>query len=351
MSVPVQVRPLGHDTMKPLTDSFGRRISYLRLSVTDRCDLRCVYCMAEKMTFLPKKDILSLEEMTQLARIFIQLGISKIRLTGGEPLVRRNVGKFISSVGRLPELAELTLTTNGMALNRYASLLARAGVRRINVSLDTLSPSTFHRVTRGGDIIQLFEGLQAAKKAGLAIKINRVALKDINDDPSDLHDMMQWCSDNGYDLTLIELMPMAETGYARALHYVPLDAIEGQVRQRYEVTSLSERTGGPARYTRVRGDGVDVRLGWITPLTGNFCHDCNRVRVTATGRLYLCLGQDNHVDLRATLRTHGEDATVNAIIAAMTIKPEGHDFAVTSCQNNTLAMTGATARHMSVTGG
>lgn len=329
-----------------LQDSFGRTIKYLRLSVTDRCDLRCVYCMAEHMTFLPKAQILSLEELERIASQFIGLGVTKIRLTGGEPLVRRDAEQLIQKLGAQlhhNSLQELTLTTNGTLLERYASVLYEHGVRRINVSLDCLDKDMFHRLTRGGDLNQVLRGLAQAKKQGLKIKINCVALRTINEHA--IPSMMEWCEKEGFDLTLIELMPMAQTGYKREEHYLPLDTLRQTLEQQYELIPLAYRSGGPAHYVEVRG--MKMRLGFITPLTGNFCANCNRVRLTATGRLYLCLGQEAHVDLREILRKQGDTAVRNAIIKAMNIKPQGHDFAISSHG----VMQGEMKRHMSATGG
>jgi cyclic pyranopterin phosphate synthase len=328
--------------MAHLIDPFARPITYLRVSVTDRCDLRCVYCMAEDMTFLPRQEILSLEELEQVCGAFIESGVRKLRITGGEPLVRRNVLSLFEGLGaRLGHgLDELTLTTNGTQLARHAEALARAGVRRINVSLDTLDAERFARLTRWGKIDQVFAGIFAARDAGLQIKINAVALKGENEDEID--DMVAWCGQHGFDLCLIETMPLGEIGPSRADQYLPLSLVRARLRQRWTLDESDYRTGGPARYVTVRETGR--RLGFITPMTHNFCEDCNRVRLTVTGTLYMCLGQDDAADLRAPLR-RGEDLQA-AIAEAITRKPKGHDFVIDRRRT-----TPAVARHMSVTGG
>ncbi len=331
----------------PVLDPFGRAITYLRVSVTDRCDLRCVYCMAEEMHFLPKKDVLSLEELERLAGAFIRLGTRKIRLTGGEPLVRRDVMRLVERLGaRLgPEggLDELTLTTNGTQLARFAQGLAAAGMRRINVSLDTLDPAKFTMMTRWGRIEATLEGIEAARAAGLAVKINAVAMKGVNEDEFD--DLIAWCGEQGHDLCLIETMPMGEIEEDRTEQYLPLSLVRSRLRRRWTLDETDYRTGGPARYFTVRETGR--RIGFITPMTHNFCESCNRVRLTCTGTLYMCLGQDDQADLRAVLRAGADDATLDAAIrAAIARKPKGHDFIID--RRHERASVG---RHMSLTGG
>ena len=323
-----------------MIDPFGRKVSYLRVSVTDRCDFRCVYCMGEDMTFLPKAELLSLEELERVCAAFIRLGVRKIRLTGGEPLVRRDVMDLVRSLGRrLGEgLEELTLTTNGSQLALHASGLAAAGVKRINVSLDTLDPDKFAALTRRGSLAQVLTGIDAAAAAGLHIKINMVALRGRNDDEFDA--MLAWCGARGFDLCLIETMPMGEVEY-RAETHLPLAEVRAGLARRWTLLPSTYATGGPARYVQVAETGQ--RLGFITPLSHNFCEACNRVRLTCTGRLYMCLGQEDAADLRAPLRAGGDDAALEAaILAAIARKPKGHDFVITRT---------ATARHMSVTGG
>jgi GTP 3',8-cyclase len=330
-----------------MIDPFGRHISYLRVSVTDRCDFRCVYCMAEDMTFLPKAEILSLEELDRLCSAFIRKGVKKLRLTGGEPLVRRNIMSLIRNIGRHIEtgaLQELTLTTNGSQLGRYAEELYGAGMRRINVSLDTLDPEKFTAITRWGKLDQVLSGIAAAKAAGLAVKINAVALKGVNEDEFD--NLIAWCGQEGLDLTLIEVMPMGEIGGAERLdQYLPLSVVRGRLQRRWTLDETDYRTGGPARYSVVRETGR--RLGFITPMTHNFCESCNRVRLTCTGTLYMCLGQHDSADLRAPLRASESDALLDAAIdEAITRKPKGHDFVIDRRHTKP-----AVARHMSVTGG
>jgi cyclic pyranopterin phosphate synthase len=323
-----------------LIDTYGRRISYVRLSVTDRCDLRCRYCMAEQMKFLPRAELLTLEEMVQLADAFIARGVTRIRLTGGEPLVRRGIGTLVKWLGeRLGRgLEELTLTTNGTQLGRFAADLYAAGVRRVNVSLDTLDADRFRHITRRGDIAQVVGGIAAAKAAGLGVKINMVALKDLNED--EIEAMAHWCAGEGHDLTLIETMPLGAVEEDRTDHYLPLDAVKSSLDERFTLTPSLRRTGGPARYYDVAELGI--RLGMITPLTGNFCTGCNRIRVTATGTVYGCLGQDQKIELRDLLRAGQPlDAALDALMRA---KPRGHDFHIE-------ARRPAVARHMSVTGG
>jgi cyclic pyranopterin phosphate synthase len=331
----------------PLIDPYARAITYLRVSVTDRCDLRCVYCMSEDMSFLPKAEILSLEELDRLASAFVRLGVRKLRLTGGEPLVRRNVTGLIASLGRhlkTGALDELTLTTNGTQLAKHAGALAAAGVRRINVSLDTLNPDKFRAITRWGDFARVQAGLDAAKAAGLEIKINAVALKGVNDDEFDR--MVAWAGEQGFDLTFIEVMPLGEIGgEARLDQYLPLSLVRARLEQSWTLTETGYRTGGPARYVTVAETGR--RLGFITPLTHNFCESCNRVRVTCTGTLYMCLGQEDAADLRAPLRASDDDAVLDAAIReAIARKPKGHDFIID--RRHTAPAVG---RHMSVTGG
>jgi cyclic pyranopterin phosphate synthase len=328
-----------------MIDPFGRTIDYLRVSVTDRCDFRCVYCMSEDMVFLPKSDLLTLEELERLCAAFIRLGVNKLRLTGGEPLVRRGVMGLIERLGeRLGQgLEELTLTTNASQLAKHAEGLARAGVRRINVSLDTLEPEKFARITRWGRLPRVLEGIMAAKAAGLAIKINTVALRGVNDDEYDA--MIEWCGGNGFDLCLIETMPMGDVGMDRSDNYLPLSRVRAELARRWTLTPSLYATGGPARYDHVAETGQ--RLGFITPLTHNFCEGCNRVRLTCTGTLFMCLGQDDDADLRAPLRASESDALLDAAIAnAIARKPKGHDFIIDRAHP-----TPAVARHMSVTGG
>ncbi|WP_027284066.1 GTP 3',8-cyclase MoaA [Rubritepida flocculans] len=330
-----------------MIDPFGRRVTYLRVSVTDRCDLRCVYCMAEDMTFLPKSEVLTLEELDRLCGAFIGLGVEKIRLTGGEPLVRRNVMSLVESLGaRLGAggLRELTLTTNGTQLAKYAEGLARAGVRRINVSLDTLDAAAFKAATRWGDLEKVLDGIFAAKAAGLHVKINAVALKGVNEHEFDR--LLAWCGEHGFDLCLIETMPMGEISQDRTDQFLPLSLVRARLRERWTLQETDYRTGGPARYFDVAETGT--RLGFITPMTHNFCESCNRVRLTCTGTLYMCLGQDDAADLRAPLRdpSLGEEGLREAILAAIARKPKGHDFVIDRRRK-----APAVARHMSVTGG
>ena len=331
----------------PLIDPFDRRVSYLRVSVTDRCDFRCVYCMAEDMTFLPKADVLDLEELDRLCSAFVRRGVRKLRLTGGEPLVRRNVMWLIERLGRhlrTGALDELTVTTNGSQLARYADRLVAAGIRRLNVSLDTLDPAKFARITRWGDLAKVIAGLEAAAAAGLAIKINAVALKGVNDD--EFETLVRWCGERGYDLTFIEVMPMGEIGAdARLDQYMPLSMVLARLRERFTLDESDHRTGGPARYTTCRETGG--RVGFITPLTHNFCESCNRVRLTCTGTLFMCLGQEDAADLRAPLRAGGGDeALMAAIDEAISRKPKGHDFVIDRRRPSP-----AVPRHMSMTGG
>jgi GTP 3',8-cyclase len=330
-----------------MIDPFGRHISYLRVSVTDRCDFRCVYCMNEDMTFLPKAEVLSLEEIDRLCGAFVRKGVRKLRLTGGEPLVRRNIMSLVRSLGaRLGEggLSELTLTTNGSQLSRYAGELAACGVKRINVSLDTLDSAKFTALTRWGRLEQVLDGLKAAKAAGLAVKINAVALRGVNEDEFDR--LIGWCGDEGFDLVFIEVMPMGDMGAeTRVDQYLPLSLVRARLERNWTLAETDYRTGGPARYFTVAETGR--RLGFITPLTHNFCESCNRVRVTCTGTLYMCLGQDDAADLRAPLRASADDAQLDAAIdEAISRKPKGHDFVIDRRHTRP-----AVGRHMSVTGG
>ncbi|WP_332700935.1 GTP 3',8-cyclase MoaA [Devosia sp.] len=330
--------------VRPLIDRYGRHVSYLRISVTDRCDFRCVYCMAEDMTFLPKKDVLSFEEIEAIAGAFIARGTNKIRLTGGEPLVRRDIMDLVATLGRRigKGLDELTLTTNGSQLRRHAQGLVEAGVRRLNVSLDTLDADRFTAITRRGRLGDVLGGIDAAQAAGLAIKINMVAMRGVNDD--EIEPMMAWAHGRGMGLTLIEGMPLGEVGIDRVDSYLPLRELHNTLARRYTLTKLDKRTGGPARYVHVaETDGV---LGFITPMSHNFCESCNRVRLTATGQLFLCLGQDDQVNLRDALREGGPEALDAALDHAMLIKPKGHDFVIDRSRPEP-----ALGRHMSVTGG
>jgi GTP 3',8-cyclase len=331
----------------PLIDPFARAISYLRVSVTDRCDFRCVYCMAEDMTFLPKAEVLSLEELDRLCSAFVRMGVRKLRLTGGEPLVRRNVMSLFRNLGRhlkTGALDELTVTTNGSQLAKYADELADSGVKRINVSLDTLDPAKFTELTRWGKLDVVLDGLQAAKRAGLKVKINAVALKGKNDDEVDR--LIAWSGDEGFDLVFIEVMPMGEIGDAARLdQYLPLSLLRAKIAKTWTLDETDYRTGGPARYFTVKETGR--RLGFITPLTHNFCESCNRVRLTCTGTLYMCLGQNDAADLRAPLRASADDALLDAAIReAISRKPKGHDFVIDRRHAGP-----AVPRHMSVTGG
>lgn len=324
-----------------LVDSFGRRITYVRLSVTDRCDLRCRYCMAERMQFLPRRDILTFEEMTALADILIAREVRKIRLTGGEPLVRKGVMGLVRELGRRLQsgLEELALTTNGIRLERFAGELTDAGVRRINVSLDSRRPERFGHITRGGDLGQVLRGIDAALNSGLAVKINMVALAGINED--EIEDMLRWCAAMGIDLTLIETMPLGEVEEDRTSHYLPLDAVRRRLEERLTLLPTTRRTGGPARYFDIPELGA--RLGLITPLTNNFCEGCNRIRIAATGTVYGCLGHDQKVELRDALRSEGIQAVSRLLDTLLAGKPRRHDFRIGAAP--------AVARHMSVTGG
>jgi cyclic pyranopterin phosphate synthase len=330
----------------PLVDPFGRAISYVRVSVTDRCDMRCVYCMSEDMNFLPKHDLLTLEEIDRLCTAFVARGVTKLRITGGEPLVRRNIMSLFRSLSRHLEsgaLAELTLTTNGSQLAQFASELAAVGVRRVNVSLDTLDPEKFRSITRWGDHAKVMAGIDAAQASGLAVKINMVALASVNEE--EIAPMLEWAHGRGMDLTLIEVMPLGKIEKDRADQFLPLSLVEARLSDRYTLTALDHKTGGPARYVRVRETGG--RLGLITPLTHNFCEGCNRVRVTCTGTLYMCLGQDDAADLRAPLRASATDELLRiALEDAIARKPKGHDFVI-----DRTGSAPAVDRHMSVTGG
>ncbi|MBE9557038.1 MAG: GTP 3',8-cyclase MoaA [Proteobacteria bacterium] len=330
-----------------MKDPFDREVSYLRVSVTDRCDFRCVYCMAEDMTFLPKKDVLTLEELDRLCGTFVRLGVRKLRLTGGEPLVRRNIMWLINKLGehlKTGDLDELTVTTNGSQLEKLADQLYAAGMRRINVSLDTLDPEKFVAITRWGKYDKVMAGLDAADRAGLKVKINAVALKGVNDDEFD--HMVEWCGKRGYDLTFIEVMPMGDMGeQQRVDQYLPLSMVRANLQKNWTLEDIDYNTGGPARYVRVKETGG--RIGFITPMTHNFCESCNRVRLTCTGTLYMCLGQDDAADLREPLRASESDELLQqAILEAIDRKPKGHDFIIDRRSDKP-----AVGRHMSVTGG
>ncbi|ANV23012.1 GTP 3',8-cyclase MoaA [Agrobacterium pusense] len=330
----------------PMVDPFGRAITYLRVSVTDRCDFRCTYCMSEHMTFLPKKDLLTLEELDRLCSVFITRGVRKLRLTGGEPLVRKNIMSLVRNLGRHVEsgaLEELTLTTNGSQLAKFAAELADCGVRRINVSLDTLDSDKFRHITRWGDIGRVMEGLDAAQAAGIKVKLNAVALKDFND--AEMPELMRFAHGRGMDLTVIETMPMGEIEEDRTDRYLPLSKLRSDLEQSFTLIDSDYQTGGPARYVTVKETGG--RLGFITPMTHNFCESCNRVRLTCTGTLYMCLGQDDAADLRTALRASDSDTYLSsAIDEALLRKPKGHDFIIDRTHNRP-----AVSRHMSVTGG
>jgi cyclic pyranopterin phosphate synthase len=332
--------------LAPLVDPFARAITYLRVSVTDRCDFRCVYCMSEHMSFLPKADLLTLEELDRLCSAFVAKGVRKLRLTGGEPLVRRGIMTLFSSLSRHLQagaLDELTLTTNGSQLAKYAKALKDCGVERINVSLDTLDPDKFRAITRWGDLGKVMEGIDAAQAAGLKVKINAVALKGVNED--ELADTVAWAHGRGMDITIIEVMPLGDVGDDRLDQYLPLSMVRARLAQRFSFEELDYKTGGPARYVRVNETGG--RLGFITPMTHNFCESCNRVRITCTGTLYMCLGQEDAADLRAPIRaSESNDAVYAAIDEAITRKPKGHDFVIDRRHKRP-----ALSRHMSVTGG
>ena len=328
-----------------LIDSFGREVNYLRVSVTDRCDFRCAYCMSENMAFLPKKDILSLEELETICNVFIKLGTKKIRLTGGEPLVRKGILNLIKNLGKKigNGLDELTLTTNGSQLQKYAEFLKENGVNRVNVSLDHLDPSKFREITRWGDLDKVLAGIQKAKNVGIKVKINTVALKDFNE--KNIIEMIEWCSLNEYDMTLIEVMPMGDIGSENRFNqYLPLSEVKKKLAKKFNLINIPKKTGGPARYYKIEGKKID--LGFITPLTHNFCESCNRVRLTCTGILYMCLGQDDNVDLKNILRNKGSSYLENSLFKAISRKPKGHDFNISKSGLNI-----SSNRHMSVSGG
>jgi cyclic pyranopterin phosphate synthase len=329
-----------------MIDPYGRHISYLRISVTDRCDFRCVYCMSEHMTFLPKAELLTLEEMERLAMAFVRKGVERLRITGGEPLVRRNVMSLFEGLGAQigrSNLKEVTLTTNGSQLSRFAGDLMRTGVKRVNVSLDTRDPDKFKAITRWGDLDKVLEGIDAADAAGLQIKINTVALKGVNED--EIADLMLWAHGRGFDFTLIETMPMGEIDRDRVEQYLPLSVVRARLAKEFTLEESNYATGGPARYVRVKETGG--RLGFITPLTHNFCESCNRVRLTCTGTLFMCLGQNDSADLRTPLRASADDAALDrAIDKAIALKPKGHDFIIDRRHR-----APALERHMSLTGG
>ena len=337
--------PSPHAAPPALIDGFGRTVTYLRLSVTDRCDLRCIYCMAEHMVFLPKAEVLSLEELDRLASAFIGLGVKKLRITGGEPLVRKGLMGLLERLSRhlaSGALQELTLTTNGTRLAEFAGDLARIGVRRINVSLDTRDPALFRTLTRGGDVAKVIAGIDAAQAAGLSVKINTVALKD--DNAAEIPDLISWAHGRGLDMTLIETMPMGEIEEDRTDQFLSLDGVRRDLESFWTLEDIPLVTGGPARYVRVAETGG--RLGFITPLSHNFCESCNRVRLTCTGTLHTCLGQDDATDLRAVMRAGADDAgLVEAIRHGIDGKPKGHDFHIGRGE------APAVARHMSTTGG
>ena len=328
-----------------LIDSFQRKISYIRVSVTDRCDFRCVYCMSEDMEFLPKKDVLSLEELDRLCNTFIDLGVKKLRITGGEPLVRKNIMQLFSNLGNKigQGLEELTLTTNGSQLARYAKDLFDNGVKRINVSLDSLDKNKFKKITRIGDLDKVVKGIMAAKNAGLKIKINTVALKGIND--NEILDLVKWCGENKFALTFIEVMPMGEMGEKRIDQYMPLTEVRSLIKTRYSITDNPLKTGGPAKY--VHCHETNQKVGFITPLTHNFCEACNRVRITCTGKMYMCLGQEDKEDLKIPLReSENNDLLKKVIYKAILRKPKGHDFVIERKKDDKFV-----PRHMNVTGG
>lgn len=341
MNIRQTISPASSD--RPMTDSFGRRISYVRMSVTDRCDLRCRYCMAEKMVFLARKDVLTLEEIVELSDILIARGIKRIRLTGGEPLVRRGIEHLVRELGRRvgEGLDELTMTTNGTQLERFAGMLHDAGIRRINVSLDSRHPDRFRHITRRGDLRQVLAGIGAAASAGLEVKINMVALRSLNED--EIAPMLRWCGERGFDLTLIETMPLGEVEEDRTAHYLPLGEVRARLEREFRLIPSLARTGGPARYWEV--EELGVRLGLITPLTHNFCEGCNRIRVAATGTVFGCLGHDQKVELREALRSGGRGAVDALLDELLRGKPKGHDFRIARGEGP------AVGRHMSVTGG
>ena len=328
-----------------LVDPFKRKISYIRISVTDRCDFRCTYCMSEEMQFLPKKDLLSLEELERLSSVFIELGVKKIRITGGEPLVRKNILQLFNSIGKKigSGLEELTVTTNGSQLERYAKDLFKNGVKRINISLDTLDKNKFKLITRIGDFNKVIRGINAAKEAGMKIKINTVALKNIND--NEILNLVNWCGENKFGLTFIEVMPMGEIGEKRADQYMPLTDVKSLIQTKYSLSDDPLKTGGPARY--VHCHETDQKIGFITPHTHNFCETCNRVRITCTGVMYMCLGQEDKVDLKKPLRkSENNDLLKETIYEAISRKPKGHDFVIDRKENENFV-----PRNMNVTGG
>lgn len=330
-----------------MIDPFGRDISYLRVSVTDRCDFRCTYCMSEDMTFLPKKDVLSLEELERLCGVFVKLGVKKLRLTGGEPLVRKNIMSLIRNLGQhldTGDLEELTLTTNGTQLHKYAEELFDCGVKRVNVSIDTLDPEKFTEITRWGKLENVLRGIEAAANSGLKIKLNTVALRGTND--NELPNMVKWAGEQGFDITIIEVMPMGDIGAEnRVSQYLPLSMVRSSLSEHFTLRDIDYKTGGPARYVEVEETGT--KIGFITPLTHNFCESCNRVRLTCTGTLYMCLGQEDAADLKTPLRnSEGDDALTAAIQEAISRKPKGHDFIIDRRQKSS-----PVPRHMSVTGG
>jgi GTP 3',8-cyclase len=343
LQVPPTALPVASGAM---VDPFGRQVSYLRVSVTDRCDFRCVYCMSENMTFLPRADLLTLEELDRLCSAFVAKGVRRLRLTGGEPMVRKNIMWLFRALSRHLEsgaLEEITVTTNGSQLARYASELAACGVRRINVSLDTRDPEKFHQITRWGDFNKVMDGIRAAQAAGLKIKINMVALKEVN--ANEIEPMVRWCHAEGMDMTLIETMPLGDIEGDRTDQYLPLSVVRERLAEQLTLVDIPYRTGGPARYVEIRETGG--RLGFITPMTHNFCESCNRVRITCTGTLYMCLGQNDAADLRAPLRASQSDDVLNAAIdEAIGRKPKGHDFII-----DRRSQKPAVARHMSLTGG
>lgn len=344
--MPGQTTPPLASMPRPLVDPFGRGITYLRVSVTDRCDFRCVYCMSEDMAFLPKRDLLTLEELDRICSAFVEDGVRKLRITGGEPLVRRDIMNLFRSLSRHLDtgaLDELTLTTNGSQLARFAAELAACGVRRVNVSIDTLDPEKFRHITRWGDLSKVMAGLDAAQSAGLKVKINAVALKGVNED--EIEGLLTWAHGRGMDLTLIEVMPLGEIDGQRIDQFLPLSLVRARLAQRFTLDELDERTGGPARYVRVAETGG--KLGFITPMTHNFCESCNRVRLTCTGQLFMCLGQEDAADLRAPVRaSQGNEALRQAMTEAISRKPKGHDFIIDRRHNRP-----AVGRHMSLTGG
>ena len=328
-----------------LIDPFGREVNYLRVSVTDRCDFRCTYCMSENMAFLPKKDILSLEELETICKVFIKLGTKKIRLTGGEPLVRKGILNLIQNLGKKigNGLDELTLTTNGSQLEKYAEFLKENGINRVNVSLDHLDPNKFKEITRWGDLNKVLAGIEKAKNVGIKVKINTVALKHFNE--NNIVEMIEWCSSNECDMTLIEVMPMGDIGSENRFNqYLPLSEVKKTLYKSYKLIKIPKKTGGPARYYKI--DGKNIDLGFITPLTHNFCETCNRVRLTCTGILYMCLGQDDNVNLKDILRNKGLSYLENSLLKAISKKPKGHDFNISRSGINI-----SSDRHMSVTGG